>query len=86
MIRHSEVEGMFKVTFTLPLNPGPGETVTTQTMCVTQVTNINPIHNKQQMPQLLECDKTAPFQKWRWTYKFDFNYNWEKPKHGNQES
>jgi hypothetical protein len=44
-----------------------------------QVTNILKVHKDQQMPQMLPCGVDNPFQKWRWTYKFEFNYNWEKP-------
>ncbi len=48
-------------------------------LCVTQVTNINKQHYNEQMPQLLPCDYSNEFQHWRWTYKFDFNYKFDKP-------
>ena len=49
------------------------------TLCVLQVTNVNPIHYREQMPQLTDCDFKKGFSYWRWTYKFDFNYNFDQP-------
>jgi polypeptide N-acetylgalactosaminyltransferase len=48
-------------------------------LCMTQVTNVNKMHYREQMPQLLPCERDNIFQKWRWTYVFDFNYDWENP-------
>ncbi|ELU15388.1 hypothetical protein CAPTEDRAFT_224548 [Capitella teleta] len=48
-------------------------------LCMTQVTNVNKMHYREQMPQLLPCEDDNTFQQWRWTYVFDFNYNWENP-------
>ena len=45
-----------------------------QEYCLTQVTNINQIHNKEQMPQMLPCDKNSDFQKWRFQYMFAFDH------------
>lgn len=46
-----------------------------RTLCVTQVTNVHTAHIKEQMPQLAECNIRDKFQHWRFTYKFDFNYD-----------
>ena len=69
--RHSEVEGVMFV----DIQQSPQSTA--RRLCVTQVTNQLPVHNQEQMPQLIECHADDRFQKWRWTYKFDFNYDWE---------
>ena len=69
---------IFQVTFDA-MDTNNGNAVVTKTLCLTQVTNVNKIHYKEQMPQLLDCDKTTKFQKWRWTYKFDYSYDWEGP-------
>lgn len=75
--RHSEVEGVLSVTNRAENPP--------KRMCVTQVTNVNPVHYFKQMPQVLECEEGNWFQKWRWTYKFDYDYHWEKPTPRNPE-
>lgn len=69
--RHSEVEGVLTVTV---------HTEPPKKLCATQVTNVNPVHYYKQMPQALPCEPGNWFQKWRWTYKFDYDYNWEKPE------
>ena len=71
---YSENEGMISVTF------DDEKSHKKKTLCMTQVTNVNSVHYKKQMPQLLECDEDSEFQKWRWTYVFDFNYDWDSPK------
>ncbi|KAI0207889.1 Polypeptide N-acetylgalactosaminyltransferase 5 [Lamellibrachia satsuma] len=43
-----------------------------QELCLTQVTNINKVHYKEQMPQLLPCD--GKFQHWRFQYMFMFDH------------
>ena len=50
-----------------------------RTMCVMQVTNPNPVHRGEQMPQLGDCEETNEFQFWRWTYRFSWDYNFDKP-------
>lgn len=47
---------------------------------MSQVTNILSMHKGQQMPQMMPCDNNSRFQKWRWTYKFDYTYKWDKLK------
>ncbi len=42
--------------------------------CVTQVTNVLPLHEKDQMPQIGPCDDSNKFSIWTWTYKF----NWDE--------
>lgn len=69
--RHSEVEGILFVNIQMRLEEG------FQRFCVTQVTNVAPVHYGDQMPQLMPCQENDLFQKWRWTYKFDFNYDWD---------
>lgn len=61
-------EIMIKVSFSNGLLEG-------KTFCVSQVTNVHEPHHKEQMPQLAECDIKDKFQHWRFTYKFDFNYD-----------
>ncbi|KAK2190691.1 hypothetical protein NP493_73g00022 [Ridgeia piscesae] len=62
-----EVEGSIKVT----TKTDKGDT---QEFCITQVTNINTVHYKEQMPQALPCDAGAEFQKWRFQYMFMFDH------------
>ena len=72
VIHYREIAGWTRVTITK--DDGKKEE-----LCLTQVTNINTAHYKEQMPQLMACDFQNEFQHWRWTYKFDFNYNFDKP-------
>ena len=44
-------------------------------LCMTQVTNVNQVHKKDQMPQMLACEDDNRFQHWRFSYKFDFTYD-----------
>lgn len=68
-------EGYIRVTFSDP------NTGSVRSLCVTQVTNVSPVHYRKQMPQLMECSQSEhkEFQGWRWHYKFDFNYNFDPP-------
>lgn len=49
-----------------------------QRLCAVQVTNVHKVHNKEQMVQLTTCKKEDQFQLWRWTYKLDWNYKFDK--------
>ena len=69
------LEGSLRVTY--HDKSEEGEPVKTQ--CLTQVTNVTPKHKDEQMPQLMECDDSNHFQRWRWQYKFDFNYDFQPP-------
>ncbi|CAD5123196.1 unnamed protein product [Dimorphilus gyrociliatus] len=46
--------------------------------CATQVTNVHKIHQMEQMVQMTDCSDTDRFQNWRWTYKFNWNYKFDK--------
>lgn len=71
VIKDQEVTGLVRLKMTYQ-----GED---KEACVMQVTNINSVHHRQQMPQVSDCDASNIFQHWRWTYKFDFNYNFGQP-------
>ena len=45
-----------------------------------QVTNINKVHYRKQMPQITDCNRNDKFQQWRWTYRFSWDYKWEPPE------
>lgn len=41
--------------------------------CLTQVTNVTPVHHREQMAQVMDCSDSK-YQLWRWQYHFDFTY------------
>lgn len=41
--------------------------------CVTQVTNVLPLHQKQQMPQIGQCEEGNEYQDWVFTYGLDWS-------------
>jgi polypeptide N-acetylgalactosaminyltransferase len=40
--------------------------------CLLQVTNVLEEHNREQMPQLANCDASNGFSMWAFSYKFDY--------------
>jgi len=74
VVNDGVVEGLMRITV---------KQVTGQnrTLCLCQVTmtDMIPAYKKKQMPQLVNCDPSNKFQKWKWQYKFDFGYDFEKP-------
>lgn len=46
--------------------------------CASQVTNVHKVHQMEQMVQVTECSAADKFQNWRWTYKFNWNYKFDK--------
>ncbi len=59
------------------------ENKTERTWCVAQVTNVMPLHDKEQMAQLMPCRDDDPFQNWGFTYTLDFTLvnEWLEPYH-----